>query len=148
VLSLEVHVLAALPALAAAAAPAAEAIKSKKIEPTSLDWVGTILGFASLTFAGVVLIGMAGWMIYKALTASQALSTSWGPQQEPAFDSYAQADQRVHSKSWMFAFVGAAVFTVLAVGVYFGVTPEKDKAGESMDMSSFDKKNKPTEAVK
>ncbi len=118
------------------------AITIKKVEPTTLDWIGTILAFVTLGAAGLVLLGMGIWMTYKALTQSQALQTSWNPPQEQTFEPFAEVGTRVHSKSWTFAFVGAALVTVIAVGIYFGVTPEKDKIGETMDLTTFDKKGK------
>ncbi len=122
------------------AAPAA--LEVKKVKITSLDWAGTFIAIGTIGASILFLIGMAGWMVYKALTQPQALQTSWNPPQEQTFESFAQSSAQLHSKSWMFAFAGAALFTVLAVGLYFGVTPEKDKAGESMDMSTFDRKGK------
>lgn len=125
---------------AAAAAP--NALTQKKIEPDALDKLGAVVALIVLVSSGVVLLGMAIWMIYKALTQPQSLQTSWGPAQEAQFESYAAIETRVHGKSWMYAFAGAAVFGVLAVGVYFGVAPEKDKTGDTMDLSTFDKKGK------
>lgn len=133
-------VIATINAAAAAAAP--NALTNKKIEPTTLDWIGSITATLVVVGAGLVLFGMAIWMIYKALTQPQSLQTSWNPPQEAQFESYAQVETAIHKKSWMAAFAGGALLTVLAVGVYFGVTPEKDKAGETMDMSTFDKKAK------
>ena len=118
------------------------ALVNKKVEPTTLDWIGTILAFVSLGAAGLVLLGMGIWMTYKALTQSQALQTSWNPPQEQSFQPFADVETKVHGKSWMIALVSAGLVTVLAVGIYFGVTPEKDKIGETMDLTTFDKKGK------
>lgn len=122
------------------AAPAA--LEVKKVKVTGLDWLGTYIAIASIGGSVLFLIGMAIWMIYKALTQSQALQTSWNPPQEQTFESFAQSSSQLHSKSWMFAFAGAALFAVVAIGLYFGVAPQKDKAGETMDMSTFDRKGK------
>lgn len=130
---------------AAAAAPGTDPsllLTAKKIEPTTLDWVGSIAALITLGLAGAVLLGMAGWMVYKALTQPQSLQTSWNPPQEAQFESYATVETSIHKRSWMFAFVGGAIMTVLALAVYFGVTPEKDKIGDTMDLSTFDKKTK------
>ncbi len=133
--------LAALTALANAAP--ADALKKKEVVLSGLDKVGATLAFVS-TIAAVALLGaMAVWMIYHALTASQRLSTSWGPSQEHTFEPFAEAGQKIHSKAWVAAFAGAAVFAVVSIGIYFGVTPKEDVAAKSMDMSSFDKKSKP-----
>jgi hypothetical protein len=128
--------------LYSAAAAAPNALEQKKIEPTALDKLGAGVAFAMLIVGGAVLLGMAIWMIYKALTQPQSLQTSWNAAQEAQFESYAQVETRIHGKSWMYAFGGALVFAAVAFAVYFGVTPTPDKTGQSMDLSTFDKKNK------
>ena len=129
-------------AVATAAAAAPNALQNKKIEPDGLDKLGAIVAMTVLLVGGVVLLGMGIWMIYKALTQPQSLQTSWNAAQEAQFESYAQVETQIHSKSWMFAFGGAALLAVVALGLYFGVAPEKDKMGDTMDMSTFDKKGK------
>lgn len=136
------NVLTTLYSAAAAAAPGAAELAHKKIEPTGLDKLGGVAALLIAITAGVVLLAMALWMIYKALTQSQSLQTSWNPPQEAQFESFAKVETEVHGKSWMFAFGGALLVAAVAMGIYFGVTPQKDKAGDSMDMSTFDKKAK------
>lgn len=131
--------------LAAPAANAAAQLASKKVEPTTLDWVGAISGFLTLGVAAAVLLGMGAWMIYKALTVSNELATSWNPPQEQTFEPFASVEKSIHGRSWTFAFASAALLAVLALGVYFGVAPQKDKAADSMDMSTFDRKAKAAE---
>ena len=138
--------LVTLHAALAPAANAAAELASKKVEPTTLDWVGAVGGFVTLGVGGAVLVGMGCWMIYKALTASQDLSTSWSQPQESTFEPFAQVDKQLHGRSWTFALAGAALLGVLALGVYFGVAPQKDKSAESMDMSTFDRKAKAPDA--
>ena len=127
---------------AAANAPDALKLTAKKIEPTTLDWVGAMSAVIICITAIAILLGMAGWMVFKALTQPQSLQTSWNPPQEAQFESYATVETAIHKRSWTYAFAGAAAFTVISVGLYFGVAPEKDKIGDTMDLSTFDKKTK------
>lgn len=129
-------------AMSAVASAAPNILVSKKVEPTALDWVGTILAIASIGAAVLFMIGMATWMTYKAFTQHETLTTSWPSPQEESFASFTESAEKVHQKSWLFGLIGAAVLTIAALGVYFGVTPQKDKIGDTLDMSTFDKKGK------
>ena len=137
--SLYVHAVSAI-ATVATAAP--NVLKSKKVEPTTLDWVGSIMAIASLGAAILIMLAMAAYMTYKTLTQHESMTTSWPPAQEQTFTSFTETSERVHQKSWLYALVGAGVATVIALGIYFGVTPQKDKIGETMDLTTFDKKGK------
>ncbi|HVV83490.1 MAG TPA: hypothetical protein VHE35_10480 [Kofleriaceae bacterium] len=134
--------IASLYSAATQAAAAAPTLQNKKVEPTTIDWIGASAASITIGCAVLVLVGMAAFMVYKALTQSQALQTSWNPAQEATFQPYAEVETKIHSKAWMLAFGGAALFAVLAFGIYFGVSPKKDKTGDTMDMSGIDHKVK------
>lgn len=127
---------------ASAAAAAPNALVAKKIHLTTLDWVGAITAIVMIGTAVALMIVMAGWMTYKAFTQHESLITSFGSPQEESFASFTETSERIHGKAWMAGLIGGAVMFALAMGLYFGVSPEKDKTGDTMDMSTFDKKGK------
>ena len=136
-------VIASLSSMAASAATAApNALQVKKIHLTTLDWVGAITAIASIGTAIAFMIVMAGWMTYKAFTHHESLTTSWGSPQEESFASFTETSEKIHGKAFMAALVSAGVALAVALGLYFGVSPKKDKTGDTMDLSTFDKKGK------
>lgn len=136
-------VIASIYSVAANAnAAAANALEVKKVHVTTWDWIGAITAIASIGTAIAFMIIMAAWMTYKAFTHHESLTTSWDPVQEASFASFTETSERIHSKAFVTALISAGVAFALAMGLYFGVSPKKDKIGDTMDLSTFDKKGK------
>ena len=100
-------VIASIYSVAASAATAApNALVAKKIQLTTLDWVGAITAIVMIGTAVVFMIVMAGWMTYKAFTQHESLITSFGSPQEESFASFTETSERVHGKAWMAGLIG------------------------------------------
>jgi hypothetical protein len=68
--------------------------------------------------------------------------TSLPPDQEATFVVFERHQKENLDKGFKIGVIAAAIFGVLALGVYFGVTPEKDKLGDDMDLNQLKKKSK------
>ncbi|HUQ04855.1 MAG TPA: hypothetical protein VM261_20275 [Kofleriaceae bacterium] len=68
--------------------------------------------------------------------------TSLPPEQEASFVVFERHQKENLDKGFKIGAIAAAIFTVLALGVYFGVTPEEDKIGKDMDLNQLKKKSK------
>ena len=68
--------------------------------------------------------------------------TSLPPEQEAAFVVFERHQKENLDKGFKIGAIAAAIFAVLALGVYFGVTPEEDKIGKDMDLNQLKKKSK------
>ncbi len=68
--------------------------------------------------------------------------TSLPPEQEASFVVFERHQKENLDKGFKFGAIAAVIFAVLALGVYFGVTPEEDKIGKDMDLNQLKKKSK------
>jgi len=68
--------------------------------------------------------------------------TSLPPDQEATFVVFERLQQENLKKGFSTGIIAAVVFGVLALGIYFGVTPQEDKIGKDMDLNQLKKKSK------
>ena len=68
--------------------------------------------------------------------------TSLPPEQEASFAVYERHQQENLKKGFTAGLIASITFLVLALGVYFGVTPEEDKIAKDMDINQLKKKSK------
>lgn len=68
--------------------------------------------------------------------------TSLPPDQEATFVVFEKHQQENLKKGFTIGLISSIVFGVLAVGIYFGVTPEEDKTAKDMDINQLKKKSK------
>lgn len=68
--------------------------------------------------------------------------TSLPPEQEATFVVYERHQQENLKKGFTMGLIASIAFGILALGVYFGVTPEEDKIGKDMDINQLKKKSK------
>ncbi len=68
--------------------------------------------------------------------------TSLPPEQEAQFVVFERHQKENLDKGFKIGVIVAAIFGVLAVGVYFGITPEEDNIGKDMDLNQLKKKSK------
>jgi hypothetical protein len=68
--------------------------------------------------------------------------TSLPPEQEASFVVYERHQQDNLKKGMTIGVICSVIFGVIAVGIYFGVTPEEDTIGKDMDINQLKKKSK------
>jgi hypothetical protein len=110
------------------------------VAPTGLDTIAAFLCFLVLGIGLLILFGMAILMAIGAIASSRPLVTSWPSEQEHTFEPFERRGKASNSQAWLFSLAGAAVVTVLAAGIYFGVTPEHRDVTKDMNMSNLTKK--------
>lgn len=68
--------------------------------------------------------------------------TSLPPEQEATFVVYERHQTENLKSGRTAAIIASAVFTVLALGVYFGVEPKESTQAKDMDLNQLKKKSK------
>jgi hypothetical protein len=68
--------------------------------------------------------------------------TSLPPEQEATFVVYERHQRENLDKGFKIGVISAVIFGVLALGLYFGVTPKEDTTGKDMDLNQLKKKSK------
>lgn len=68
--------------------------------------------------------------------------TSFPPEQEAQFVVFERYQKEALDKGFKFAAIAGAVVAVLALGLYFGVTPKEDNKAKDMDLNQLKKKSK------
>ncbi|MDX2087332.1 MAG: hypothetical protein SFX73_05760 [Kofleriaceae bacterium] len=73
--------------------------------------------------------------------------SSWPREQEASFVVFEQRVTESQKKAWTIGGAVAGVILVFAIGVAFGVSPEKKDLGKDMNMSNLTKKSGEKEAA-
>jgi hypothetical protein len=107
---------------------------------TGLDTLAALVCVIVLGISLLTLFGMGILMAINAIFSSRPLVTSWPNEQEHSFDPYERRGTASNSQAWVFSLIGAAVVTVVAAGIYFGVAPERRDVTKDMNMSNLTKK--------
>jgi len=110
------------------------------VTPTALDSFAAILALIILVIAGFTLLGTGLLMAIGAVFSNRPLVTSWPAEQEHTFGAFEKRSASASATAWVVSIAGAVLLTFLAVGVYFGVSPEKHEFGKDMNMSNLTKK--------
>jgi len=108
--------------------------------PTSLDFLAAIIILIILVISGFTLLGTGLLMAIGAVFSKRPLVTSWPAEQEHAFSSFERRSTGANAMAWVFSIAGALLLTVVAVGIYVGVAPEKRDIGKDMNMSNLTKR--------
>lgn len=108
--------------------------------PTALDSFAAILILIILVISGFTLLGTGLLMAIGAVFSSRPLVTSWPADQEHTFGAFERRSSSASASAWVLSIAGAVLLTFLAVGVYFGVAPEKSNIARDMNMSNLTKK--------
>jgi hypothetical protein len=108
--------------------------------PTALDSFAAIIILIILVISGFTLLGTGILMAIGAMFTKRPLVTSWPSEQEHTFAPYERRGAGASAMAWVFSIVGAALITFLAIGIYFGVAPERHDIGKDMNMSNLTKK--------
>jgi hypothetical protein len=104
----------------------------------------TLIALFVIILAGasiLTLLGMGAMMAINAVFSNRPLVTSWPVDQEHAFQPFERHTSASSSRAWLFGLLGAAIVTVAAVGIYFGVPPEHKDMTKGMNMSNLTKKS-------
>lgn len=68
--------------------------------------------------------------------------TSLQPHEEAQFVVFERTSAENSHKAFLIGVISSVVFGLIAVGIYFGVEPEKDNTAKDMDMSQLKSKDK------
>jgi hypothetical protein len=110
----------------------------------------TLISIFVLLLAGIsilTLVGMGAMMAINAIFSNRPLVTSWPTEQEHAFAAFERHTSQSSSRAWAVSLIGAAIVTVVAVGIYFGVKPETHDMTKGMNMSNLTKKSEASKAA-
>jgi hypothetical protein len=118
------------------------------INPTTFDILASVFILIILVVSGFTLLGTGVLMAIGAVFSRRPLVTSWPNEQEQRFSSFERSSSSASSLAWVFSLLSAALVLCLAVGVYFGVTPEKKDVTKDMNMSNLTKRRSPPSAPK
>jgi hypothetical protein len=110
------------------------------VTPTALDSFAAILILIILVISGFTLLGTGLLMAIGAVFSSRPLVTSWPADQEHTFGAFERRSAGASASAWVLSIAGAVLLTFLAVGIYFGVAPEKSNIARDMNMSNLTKK--------
>jgi hypothetical protein len=116
--------------------------------PTALDSFAAILILIILVISGFTLLGTGLLMAIGAVFSSRPLVTSWPADQEHTFGAFERRSSSASASAWVLSIAGAVLLTFLAVGVYFGVAPEKSNIARDMNMSNLTKRRVAPPAAK
>jgi len=108
--------------------------------PTSLDFLAAIIILIILVISGFTLLGTGILMAIGAVFSKRPLVTSWPSEQEHSFTAFEQRSAGANAMAWVFSVTGAVLLTVVAVGIYVGVPPDKRDVTKDMNMSNLTKK--------
>ncbi len=118
------------------------------VTPTALDSFAAILVLIVLVIAGFTLLGTGLLMAIGAVFSNRPLVTSWPTEQEHTFGAFERRSARASASAWVVSIVGAVLVTFLAVGIFFGVSPERHDIAKDMNMSNLTKRNAAPPAAK
>lgn len=116
--------------------------------PTALDSLASIIILIILVISGFTLLGTGILMAIGAVFSKRPLVTSWPADQEHTFSPFESRAAGASAMAWVFSIAGAVLITFLAVGIYFGVTPERHDIGKDMNMSNLTKRRTTAPAAK
>ena len=110
------------------------------VTPTALDTLASVIILIILVISGFALLGTGVLMAIGAVFSRRPLVTSWPADQEQRFTSFERRAAGASSLAWVLSLLGAALVMVIAVGIYFGVTPDKRDVAKDMNMSNLTKR--------
>jgi hypothetical protein len=116
--------------------------------PTTIDFVASIFVLVIVVISGFTLLGTGVLMAIGAVFSNRPLVTSWPAEQEHSFGAFERRGASASSLAWVFSILGAVALTILATGIYFGVTPEKRDVTKDMNMSNLTKRRTVAPAAK
>ncbi|HEU4728073.1 MAG TPA: hypothetical protein VFT22_09300 [Kofleriaceae bacterium] len=116
--------------------------------PSDLETIAAIIVLIIMVVSGLTLFGMGILMAVGAVSSNRPLVTSWPSDQEHSFAPFERRGSSSNSLAWVVSLLGAALVLVLAVGIYFGVTPDKTNIAKDMNMSNLTKRRPSAPAPK
>lgn len=116
--------------------------------PTSLDFLAAIVILIILVISGFTLLGTGILMAIGAVFSKRPLVTSWPADQEHSFGPFERRSAGANAMAWVFSIAGAVLITIVAVGIYVGVAPDRRDIAKDMDMSNLTKRRTSAPAAK
>jgi hypothetical protein len=110
------------------------------VNPTGIDMVASIFVLIIVVISGFTLLGTGVLMAIGAVFSKRPLVTSWPQAQEQAFSPFERRGESASSLAWVFSLLGGALITVIAMVIYFGVTPDRRDVSRDMNMSNLTKR--------
>jgi hypothetical protein len=110
---------------------------------TGVDSLASIVILIVAGISLLVLLGMGAMMAIGAVFSNRPLVTSWPVDQEQAFTVFENHGSSSNSRAWALGLVGGGIVLFAAIGVYFGIPPEKKDLTKDMNMSNLSKKTRP-----
>jgi len=108
--------------------------------PTSLDFLAAIIILIILVISGFTLLGTGILMAIGAVFSKRPLVTSWPPEQEHSFGPFERRSAGANAMAWVVSLAGAVLLTISAMGIYFGVAPDRRDVSKDMNMSNLTKR--------
>jgi xanthine/uracil/vitamin C permease (AzgA family) len=116
--------------------------------PTGGDFLQGVIALIIFTIAILTLLGMGVMMAVGAMFSNRPLVTSWPEHQEHAFQPFERRGSSSNSQAWAVSLATAAVVMFGAIGIYFGVAPDRKNVAKDMNMSNLTKKRPSAPAPK
>ena len=118
------------------------------VTPTTIDFAASIFILIIVVISGFTLLGTGVLMAIGAMFSKRPLVTSWPNEQEHTFTPFESRSASAGALAWVVSLLGGVLITVVAVGIYFGVPPEKRDVTKDMNMSNLTKRHAPPPAPK
>src|SRR5262245_21764396 len=118
------------------------------VTPTTLDFLASVIILIILVISAFALLGTGVLMAIGAVFSKRPLVTSWPSEEEHRFGSFERRSAGASSLAWVVSLLGAALALWLAIGGYFGVTPDHRDVTKDMNMSNLTKKRSQAPAPK
>jgi len=110
------------------------------VTPTSIDFAATIFILILVVISGFTLLGTGVLMAIGAVFSKRPLVTSWPNEQEHTFTPFERRSASASALAWVFSLAGGVLITLVAIVIYFGITPEKKDVTRDMNMSNLTKR--------
>jgi hypothetical protein len=117
------------------------------VTPTGIDFAATIFILILVVISGFTLLGTGVLMAIGAVFSKRPLVTSWPNEQEHTFAPFERRGASANALAWVFSLAGGVLITLLAIGIYFGVAPERRDVTKDMNMSNLTKRRSPAAAA-
>jgi hypothetical protein len=111
------------------------------ITPTAIDFAASIFVLILVVISGFTLLGTGVLMAIGAVFSKRPLVTSWPHEQEHTFAPFERRSTSANALAWGVSLAGGVLITLVAMVIYFGISPEKKDMTRDMNMSNLTKRH-------